>query len=291
VINWACEGWRQLQDRLRRETANWLLGEASSGLPDRAQPERIASSLDSAPIEARTLAEPEIQERIDQEVREQLADRLAYRQNEPQTLPPDEDRLIQLLCDLLRWLRERVPSLGLANVEQMEPHGPLLPPHQLVVIRQLSGGGSLRTGVLVLATANKKTNTNSLRRLVNGMSVVDRQLLVSDARTGLSLGPRGLSYLRQLEEQRPRQFLTLELSFDDYAELDGLHSVIGLARSGELEIEVAGESRLVNVDEAVTSLFRQGRFQDSRLLGIVLSGQWSAESQEAAGSPSLSGEP
>ncbi len=262
VINWASEGWRQVQERLRREPVNGLLGPDSAGLPQPpATPTSVATNL---------------QERIDQKVNEQRAERLAYRQKEPHTLPPDEDRLIRLLADLLGWLRDQVPSLGLTQVEQMDPRGPMLPSHQLVVIRQLPGGGSLRTGVVALATANKKTNTNALRRLLQGAGVVDRQLLVGDRRVGLPLGPKGQAYLRQLEEQRPQQFLTLEITLDDYAEVDALHSVIGLARSGEVEIEVAGQSRPVTPEETITSLFRQGWVQDSQLLGIVLGGDWTA---------------
>ncbi len=167
-------------------------------------------------------------------------------------------------------MQEWDPSLGLVHIEQPETRGSIQPAHQLVVVREISGGGRLRTGVLILATDNKKANTNSLRRLFEGADTVDRQLLLSDARVGLALGPRGKEYLQHLEDQMGQRFLALEVSFAEYAELDALHSILGLARSGELEIEVAGQPRPVTAAEAIESLHQQGQFRDSRLLRELL---------------------
>ncbi len=242
VINWAGEAWRQLQ----------------AGGGKKAEP--------GSPTPETTIP---IQERVDQQVRDRVAERIAQRQREPQSLPPDEDRLVQLLYDLLRWLQEGVPSLGLVNITQPEQQGSLQPAHRLVVVRQ-QGSGRLRTGVLALATDNKKSITNALRRLLSGAAQVDRQLLLYDQRTGLPQGTKGQEYLQQLQEQMPQQFQELEVPFAEYAELDALHSVLGLARSGELEIEVGGQARPIGVNEAVASLHRQGRFTNSRLLRELL---------------------
>ncbi len=59
VINWACEGWRQLQDRLRRDTANWLLGpDGVSGTPGANAPGSPTPAPGSPP---RALTQMELQ--------------------------------------------------------------------------------------------------------------------------------------------------------------------------------------------------------------------------------------
>ena len=46
-----------------------------------------------------------------------------------------------------------------------------------------------------------------------------------------------------LEQRGPQRFSRLEISFVEYAELDALHSVVGQAQAGELEVDL--DSRLL----------------------------------------------
>ena len=66
-----------------------------------------------------------------------------------------------------------------------------------------------------------------MRRLKAEAEQIDRQVLVTDARTGLRLGAQGDQHFRFLEGLGDQQFVRLEIGFSEYAELDALHSVLG----------------------------------------------------------------
>jgi hypothetical protein len=70
-----------------------------------------------------------------------------------------------------------------------------------------------------------------------------------------------------------RRFRQVELTFRDYAALDALQAVVGLAISGDIEVEVDTSSatyKRVTADEIVASYHRQDRFRRNRLLGEIL---------------------
>jgi AAA ATPase domain len=258
VVNHACEGWRELQDKVRREGGRWLLPASkivANGPPPSPQP----------------LTEAEIEERRGRRVRESLADLLASRQREPGGLPADEDRLIRLIEDLVRSCRNVVPGYGVLGVDRGVRRGAALPPHQLEITRQGSAEETVfRTGLLCVTAVSRIAVAGYLRRLMSGPGRVDRQILLTDARIGLRLGPQGEKYMVTLEQLGPQRFLRLEVSFVEYAELDALHSVIGLSRNGELELDLGTEKRTLTEKEVIESLHQQGRFRASRLLRELL---------------------
>jgi len=74
----------------------------------------------------------------------------------------------------------------------------------------------------------------------------------------------------------------LELTFAEIAELDALQAVVGLARSGELEIEPGpGQVRTLAAGEAIASLQRQNRYLGCRLLRELLAPARQQESVQA----------
>jgi hypothetical protein len=67
------------------------------------------------------------------------------------------------------------------------------------------------------------------------------------------------------------------LTFEEYADLDALQAIVGLARSGDLEIELAsGPSRRVSERDVIESHHRQDRYRTAALLREVLGEQTSA---------------
>ena len=61
------------------------------------------------------------------------------------------------------------------------------------------------------------------------------------------------------------------LTFEQYAQLDALRAVAGMARAGDLEIELpGGQTRPVSEQEVVESHHRQGRYQAAALLPDLL---------------------
>jgi hypothetical protein len=114
--------------------------------------------------------------------------------------------------------------------------------------------------------------TVALRRLLEGDASLDHRILVTDQeRRPLKVGAQGAEYYRGLEKLGPGKFEHLKLDFEQYARLDALQGVVGMARSGDLEIEAPrGTVRPVSAAEVVASHHRQDRFRQHPLLRPLL---------------------
>src|SRR5207249_3574321 len=99
-----------------------------------------------------------------------------------------------------------------------------------------------------------------LRRLVQDTRPPERVVVVTDERRPLDPGAAGKDYLEQLRQHG--SFVSVNLTFPQYAELDALQAVVGLARSGDLEIELpGGQARRLSETEVIESHHRRQRFQ------------------------------
>jgi hypothetical protein len=259
AINWAREGWRAEQGALRqRGGADWLatwVRRQEAGAPD--------AELPPPP-------DP-VHDAIDLKITEKMREHRAWRLREPGTLPPDADHLAGLLYALLVECRDAGQLHGVQDVERMPPpRRGARPTYDLAVLRR-HGDAVERTGVLIVTTPSTGSVTAFLRRLVEGPMPLDRLVLVTDEDVGLPLGERGQEYLDALERGTTPRFRKLELTFEEYADLDSLQAVLGLARSGDLEIEIPpGEARAVREAEVVDSHHRRRRYLTSRLLHELL---------------------
>jgi hypothetical protein len=66
----------------------------------------------------------------------------------------------------------------------------------------------------------------------------------------------------------------VELTYEQYAELDALSAVAGEARSGDLEVELpGGQLRPVTEREVIASHQRRGRYAAHPLLRQLLQGE------------------
>jgi hypothetical protein len=257
VINRAREGFRREQEALLRNGGPaWL---ATWG---RRPPE--GPTAEPAP------SADEAQRGIDQRVARQLADLQARRRERPDSLPPDADNLAGLVAALLGQCRAASPEYGIAGVERPAAAraGARLP-YDLLLRRRRTGGEEERTCLLFVVTANAQSATGFLRRLIGAIEPGGRLFLVTDERCPLALGATGQRHLRQLRRGRTAQFRQVELTFTEYAELDALREVVGLARSGDLEVGAA--PRPLSKAEVLASLHRQGRYRAAPLLRDLLS--------------------
>jgi AAA ATPase domain len=269
VINWAREGWRQQQERLRAQGGpGWLDGWTRCAENTTGDQERVFSA-------------DALHDAIDQVVTAKLADHLALRRDHPETLPADADNLAGLLYALLCQCREASDDYGLVRVERSASPGRFAqaqtsrgtrPPHDLEIdLRRPDDLSPVRIGVLIVTAANAVSVTGALRRLVSNTRPVERRVLVTDERVGLPLGSQGQNYLDFLLKDTATRLQRIELSFAEYAELDALQTVVGLARSAELEIELRpGQARPVTAQEVIDSHHRQGRYLAARLLHDLL---------------------
>lgn len=127
-----------------------------------------------------------------------------------------------------------------------------------------SSEGRLRTiGVAIAEASSGLAATNQIKRLVaalEGSSPPDKAILIVDGREPLQLAEAGRAHLDQLQHHQG-QFALQTLDFEQYAMLDACEAVVGLARSGDLEIVLpTGESRLISEAEVYDSHHRHQRY-------------------------------
>jgi hypothetical protein len=260
VINWAQEGWRRQQVALKRVGGNAWLQEWG-----KAQTSHTIL----------TLSAETIQELIDQKVALKLQEHKRERQLEPQTLPPDADNLVGLLHTLLQRCLNVSQFDSLLAVERLQrPRYGQRPPHDLMLRQRRDQTKEFRSGVLCLVVSNRTSMTALLRRLAQDTQPPERLVLVTEERRPLDPAAAGKEYLEQVRQRHQTGFQHIHLTFDEYAELDALQGVVGLARSGDLELALpGGQARRVNEQEVVESHLRQQRYLAHPLLHVLLKGE------------------
>jgi hypothetical protein len=147
-----------------------------------------------------------------------------------------------------------------------------LPPYDLLVReRRQPDGREVTTGLLFVTNVGLSA-TAALRRILEDDHPPDHRLLVTDhERRPLKVGTQGVEYYHDLEKLGPGKFEHLKLNFEQYAKLDALQGVVGMAKSGDLEIEAPrGTPRPVLEAEVIASHHRQDRFRRHPLLGPLL---------------------
>src|SRR5262249_8652328 len=152
-----------------------------------------------------------------------VQEHVRQRQLEPQTLPPDADNLNGLLHALLQRCLH-VPQFGsLLAVERLQrPKYGQRPPYDLLLRQRRAPDEDFRTGVLCLVDGNRTSMSAFLRRLAQDTRPPERLVLVTEERRPLDPGAAGEEYLEQVRRRYETGFQHVHLSFDDYAELDGL---------------------------------------------------------------------
>ncbi|HEV3262222.1 MAG TPA: AAA family ATPase [Gemmataceae bacterium] len=269
AINWARAGWRREQEALRQLGGTaWLAGWGGRRTPAEPAGPPTADQLQDA-----------IDRKIDRKIREHIA----QRREQPYTLAPNADNLAGLVGMLLEQAVQADQAHAAVKVARLPvPATGRRPPYDLIVRQQDNGG---RTGLLFLATSSATAVAAALRRLVRDPDPPDRLLLVTDERQPLPLAARGQQYYDELEQRGDGWLQPIELSFEQYAALDALQAVVGLARSGDLEIELPdGQTLPVNDQEVMASHQRQGRYAAAAVLRDLLAAEaWGPRSPSGRG--------
>jgi hypothetical protein len=252
VLSAAREAWRRQQERLgelgvRAWLDRWSADGSPPSVPAPDQVERL--------VEARVL--------------QKLAEHVAEVARRPELLPPDGDRL---LTQVYALLRKCVGPTEVVRVDRVPvPKNAPRPACDLLVTRRAADGTDERIGLAFVVTSSGQSATAYLRRLTQEAAHQERRLLVTDARQPLPVAARGSDYLATLRDGR--RFAQVELTPDEVAELDGLHAVVGLARSGDLEADLpGGRPRSISEVDAVAVLHRHGRLRSAPVLREVFTG-------------------
>jgi hypothetical protein len=214
----------------------------------------------------------EIASLIDSAVDRKIAEHVSQLCLQPGSLPPDAGNLAGLVESLLGQCQGEGLPYTLRGVERTKKKGTKLPPHDLLIReRREPDGREITTGVLFVTNIGLSA-TAALRRLLEDDKPPNHRLLVTDhERRPLKVGTQGVEYYKDLEKLGPGHFEHLKIDFELYAALDALLNVVGLARSGDLEIEAPpGTPRPVSEVEVVASHHRRDRYLRHPLLRPLL---------------------
>ena len=146
------------------------------------------------------------------------------------------------------------------------------PAYDLMVAQRRSPEGRTeQIGLVFVTTSAAAAATTALRRLVGDCTPPDCVFLVTDQRQPLPLAARGREYFEELRGRGSRRFRPIQVTIDDYAELNALAAVTGLGRSGDLEIvSPGGGAQPVGERLVMDSYRRLGRYRSAPVLRELL---------------------
>jgi hypothetical protein len=270
AIDWARERWEQQQARLASEGAAQWLKTWEQFTSDNHQPAREAA--------------------VDALIDVRLTELVARRTREPHGLPPSPENLCGLTGTLLEQCRALPKQYPLRSLSRAATKKNQRPPYDLTLTWAGTDGGTSTAVVLFLGTASATSAAGSLRRLLQSTrdGKAARLFLVTEQRLPLELGGTGKDYLAKLSARAAPPLTRLVLTFEQYALLDALQAVVGLARSGDLEVE--SHPRAVSEAEVIASHHRRGRYAAHPLLCQLL-GVEAATAAPAAEPPPKKEEP
>ncbi len=264
ALTWASEAWESEQARINSlGQGDWM--RAWPGGDQKAQLLVRSKHSERVACDVNTL----IDEVVDQKIKE----RVSLHRLHPGSLPPDAGNLAGLVEALLDQCLGKDTSYTLRGVERRKKRAGKLPPYDLLIREQRAGDGrEVTTGVLFVTNVGLSA-TAALRRLLEDNKPPDHRLLVTDhERRPLKVGAQGVEYYRDLEKLGPEKFQHLKINFELYTGLDALLDVVGMAKSGDLEIESPlGTSRPITAAEVIDSHHRRDRYRRHSLLRPLLS--------------------
>lgn len=268
VLRWGREAWEELKSRLRTKgsqawLAHWPVEDISPPPPPPPPPDPQALHL-----------------AIDQKVDAKIEEHIANRVLQPSTLPPDANNLSSVVRVLLEQCLAQGAPYSVTKVERPpNPRTNVLPAYSLVVHEQNPSGKPIRNGVTCVVTDNATSAGGWLRRMRDDGKPPERRLLITEEeRRPLRLGAKGSECFKALVALGTERFQHWKLSFRDYAALDALTAVVGLAKSGDLEVEpVSGAVRPVTAEEVIASHHRCDRYRKSPLLRELLTEETTVE--------------
>ena len=255
VIKWARDGWDNAQLALREmDGARWLADWGKKPPPPGPKPR-------PEPLE--TVIDRKVAAKLEEQKQQRLLD--------PETLPPDADNLAGLAYILLRQCLHAPRSYALTDVQRPAPPNRKQRPTYHLTVKQHGDGQENTVGVLFLTAGDASSAVWALRRLIEDRLPPTRLLLVTDQRRPMRLAAKGKEYLDQLRRNYGGRFQRIDLTFDQYADLDALKAAAGMALSGDLEIDLpGGEIRRVTEAEVVASHHRGDRYTAHVLLRPLL---------------------
>ena len=218
---------------------------------------------------------------IDQRVAAKVEEHRKSRLLRPEELPVDAGNLAGLLTSILKSCEkaslavktERYPQFG--GIVTSTAKSRTKPAFQFL-IEQWSGSPAdekKRIGVAIAETSRGNAATSLMKRIIAELedpNGPDQVVLIVDGREPLQLADKGQDYFKELKAQ-PDRFTCVTLDFQDYALLDAFEAVVGMARSGDLEVLLSHAiSRPISEAEVYESHHRTQRYLGPHVLGTLI---------------------
>ena len=256
VINHAGAAWDQECWRLRQQgIATWL----------KSWPSSLRANSEPMPNYPGNMIAL-----VDQKIEAKLAEYHQTRLLRPEELPVDAGNVVGLLKGILGTCESapdphRTEKYGRFSGVTPVRIGTRKPAFQMIVEHrpESSDGVSQKMGVVVADAYSGNGVTNILKRIrdqFNGPNPPDQAVLVIDGREEMRLAKTGKDILDELKS-RDGRFTIEMLDFEQYAMLDALKGVVGLANSKDLEAVLPdGSGRRISEAEVYDSHHRLGRY-------------------------------
>lgn len=223
------------------------------------------------------MVEVDLPKLIDQRIAQKLEEHRQSRLLRPEELPVDAGNVVGLLITLLQSSEKAAAPF---RTDQYSRLAAVVVPSakvrkkqafQFLVEQRLElPDDSKRTiGVTVAEASGGNAATNMLKRILAELDAESgpaKAILIVDSREPLKLAPTGQDCLDQLKSRTGRFSIEM-LDFEQYATLDAFEAVVGLARSGDLEVMLPeGQSRSITEAEAYESHHRHQRYLNCPVL-------------------------
>ncbi len=200
---------------------------------------------------------------IDDVVKAKLAEAHRQRLMNPGSLPPDADNIAALTRRALE-LCVGHPSTDVEGISA-PPRVRGGSPYAFVIHRR---GRSMPDAVAVVATTRSATSTRLIGLMARDEAHTCKVLVTDEERRPLKVSTTTEDHLFRLRSEC--DFLRIKLNFEHHASLDALVQILGLARAGDLEVDLPEGTLALDEEEALASLHRIDAFRAHPALAALL---------------------
>ncbi len=271
VIREARRAWARVQSEAEEGGLAWLAHWPEPPAPQTTHRQTMIDSHTGTPRE----------QLIDAVVRAKLQEAQRQRLMNPGSLPPDGDNISALLRQALE-LCVGHPSTDIeAIMAPARSRG--VSPYAFVIHRR---GKHQPDAVAVVATTRSATSTRLIGLMARDMVHPTKVLVTDEERRPIKITTTTEDHLFRLRSES--DFLRIKLNFEQHAALDALVQILGLARVGDLEVDMPEGTLCLDEDEALASLHRMQAFRAHPALAALLPETAPLEQQRRSSAPPAS---
>ena len=253
VIREARRAWHRIQTESEAGGMAWLAHWPEPPSANTGRPRHLVDRESTIPRE----------QLIDDLVKTKLQEAHRQRLMNPGSLPPDGDNIAALLMRALEL------CVGHESNDLDAVHAPPRmrggSPYAFVIQRR---GKPQPDAVAVVATTRSATSTRLIGLMARDTGHSTKVLVTDEERRPIKISTTTEDHLFRLRSES--DFLRIKLNFDQHAALDALVQILGLARAGDLEVDLPEGTVGLDEDEALASLHRLDAFRAHPALGALL---------------------